>query len=105
LPQVTKTVRAEQDLDEIWLYIALDNVEAADNLLDSVDRSCRTLAIEPQAGRSRPELAPGLRSFPVGRYVVFYRPQDDGIDVVRVLHSARDIGSISEDGGFDEEET
>jgi hypothetical protein len=47
-------------------------------------------------------LAPELRSFPVGRYVVFYRPQDDGIDVVRVLHSARDIESISEEGGFDE---
>jgi toxin ParE1/3/4 len=102
LPQVTKTVRAEQDLDEIWFYIALDNVEAADNLLDNVDSSCQLLAIQPRAGRLRPELAPELRSFPVGRYVVFYRPQDDGIDVVRVLHSARDIGSISEDGGFDE---
>jgi toxin ParE1/3/4 len=60
------------------------------------------LAIQPRAGRLRPELAPELRSFPVGRYVVFYRPQDDGIDVVRVLHSARDIESISEEGGFDE---
>jgi toxin ParE1/3/4 len=102
LPQVTKTVRAEQDLDEIWFYIAMDNVEAADNLLDNVDSSCQLLATEPRAGRLRPELAPELRSFPVGRYVVFYRPQDDGVDVVRVLHSARDIESISEEGGFDE---
>jgi len=39
-------------------------------------------------------------SFPVGRYVVFYQPQDDGVEVVRVLHSARDIESIAEDGGF-----
>jgi toxin ParE1/3/4 len=53
-------------------------------------------------GAPPPELAPELRSFPVGRYVVFYRPQDDGFDVVRVLHSARDIESISEEGGFDE---
>ena len=101
MPQVTKTVRAEQDLDEIWFYIALDNVAAADNLLDDIDSSCQLLAIQPQAGRLRPELAPELRSFPVGRYVVFYRPQDDGIEVVRVLHSARDIESIAEDGGFD----
>jgi len=85
----------------IWFYIALDNVVAADNLLDDIDSSCQLLAMQPQAGRLRPELAPELRSFPVGRYVVFYQPQDDGIEVVRVLHSARDIESISEDGGFD----
>jgi toxin ParE1/3/4 len=101
LSVVTKTVRAEQDLDEIWFYIALDNVVAADNLLDDIDSSCQLLAMQPQAGRLRPELTPDLRSLPVGRYVVFYQPQDDGIEVVRVLHSARDIESISEDGGFD----
>ena len=98
---VTKTVRAEQDLEEIWFYIALDNIVAADNLLDDINSSCQLLAMQPQAGRLRPELAPELRSFPVGRYVVFYQPQDDGIEVVRVLHSARDIESIAEDGGFD----
>lgn len=101
MPQVTKTVRAEADLDEIWFYIALDNVAAADNLLDDIDSSCQLLAMQPQAGRLRPELVSGLRSFPVGRYVVFYRPQDDGIEVVRVLHSARDIESVAEEGGFD----
>ena len=66
---VTKTVRAEQDLEEIWFYIALDNVVAADNLLDDIDSSCQLLAMQPQAGRLRPELAPELRTFPVGRYV------------------------------------
>ena len=42
-------------------------------------------------GRARVELGADLRSFPFGRYVIFYAPIDDGIDVVRVLHSARDI--------------
>lgn len=42
-------------------------------------------------GRAREELAADLRSFPFGRYVIFYTPVDGGIDVVRVLHSARDI--------------
>jgi toxin ParE1/3/4 len=42
-------------------------------------------------GRARGELAPDLRSFPYGRYVIFYAPIEDGIDVVRVLHSARDV--------------
>ena len=50
-------------------------------------------------GRARDELAADLRSFPFARYVIFYEPIEDGIDVVRVLHSARDI-----DAAFDEDE-
>jgi toxin ParE1/3/4 len=49
-------------------------------------------------GRAREELAADLRSFPFGRYVIFYMPVQDGIDVVRVLHSARDV-----DAAFGEE--
>jgi toxin ParE1/3/4 len=74
LPEATHTVRAEADLDEIWFFIAVDNVAAADNFLDDIDKSCQLLAMEPDAGRLRPELAAQLRSFPVGRYVLFYRP-------------------------------
>lgn len=49
-------------------------------------------------GRAREELAAHLRSFAFGRYVIFYTSLHDGIDVVRVLHSARDI-----DAAFGEE--
>ena len=45
-------------------------------------------------GRARDELAPDVRSFPFGRYVIFYMPLDDGIDVVRVLHGARDVDAV-----------
>jgi toxin ParE1/3/4 len=45
-------------------------------------------------GRSRLELAPDLRSFPVGQYVIFYLPLPKGVEIVRVLHGARDIESI-----------
>jgi len=45
-------------------------------------------------GRSREELFPGLRSHPFGRYVIFYMPLSDGVDVIRVIHSARDLNSI-----------
>ena len=43
---------------------------------------------------ARDELAPGIRSFPFGRYLVFYLPISDGIDVVRVLHGARDVDKV-----------
>jgi aryl-alcohol dehydrogenase-like predicted oxidoreductase len=69
-----------------------DNMAAADGLLDEMERQCKQIARQPLMGRSRPELRPALRSFPVGRYVLFYQPTADGIELVRVLHSARDTG-------------
>ncbi|WP_244443170.1 type II toxin-antitoxin system RelE/ParE family toxin [Bradyrhizobium sp. Ai1a-2] len=45
----------------------------------------------PRAGRAREDLAPKLRSFPVGNYLIFYVPVPDGIEVVRVMHARRDI--------------
>ncbi len=93
------TVRAELDLDEIWSYIATDNPTAADALLDAVGVRCRFVATQPRSGRLRPEIRKGLRTFVVGRYVIFYRPLSDGIEVVRVLHGARDIQAVFQNGG------
>ncbi|WP_292457413.1 type II toxin-antitoxin system RelE/ParE family toxin [Methylibium sp.] len=57
------------------------------------------LATQPLMGRARDELSPGLRSFPFGRYVIVYEPIDGGIDVVRLLHSARDVDAQFGDPG------
>lgn len=97
---ITKTAQAETDLDEIWYHIALDNIGAADALLDAIDERCRVLVRQPMMGRARPELAPDLHSFPIARYVIFYVALAEGIEVVRVLHGARDIIALAEQGGF-----
>ena len=102
MPHISKTVRAESDLDEHWFYIAQDNISAADALLDGIEQRLRLLANQPGMGRPRPELAPELRSFSIERYVIYYYPQDQGIVLVRVLHSARDIMAIADSGGFTE---
>ena len=49
------------------------------------------LADQPNSGKARPDLGDGLRSFPVGRYLVFYRPSPVDIDVIRILSSFRRI--------------
>ena len=49
------------------------------------------LAETPLAGRARDDLAVNLRSFPVGRYIIFYTPVSDGVEVVRVMNSRQDI--------------
>ena len=54
----------------------------------------RKLAQTPGIGRSRKDLRPDLFSFPVGKHVLFYRPQPGGIVLVRVIHGARDLPAL-----------
>ena len=82
---------AEEDVCDIWLYIADDNVAAADRLLDRFTRTFELLAKNPQIGQAQDHLRPGLRRFVVGNYLVFFQPCDDGLLIVRVLHAARQI--------------
>lgn len=85
---------AEQDLLDIWTYIAKDNPAAADRFTDLVIEKCDKLCEFPELGRRRDELAPFLRSFPVGRYIIFYRVGDPGIEVARILSAYRDLGQF-----------
>lgn len=94
LARVRKTALAEEDLEEIWLYIAADNIIAADALLDKLVAKSALLAYNPELGRARPEIHEGLRSVPVGNYILFYRPEPGGIELTRVLHGARDIDAL-----------
>jgi toxin ParE1/3/4 len=91
MSRVVRRPQAAEDIEEIWDYIADDSFLAADRWLDQLDAQFQLLATHPLMGRAREELAAGIRSFPFGRYVIFYAQVDGGIDVVRVLHSARDI--------------
>ncbi len=84
--------QARLDLIEIWTFIADDNEVAADRVLDRIDSVLRMLSERPEAGRARPELAPHLRSFPVGNYVLFYLPLEGGVELVRALSGYLDIG-------------
>ncbi len=86
--------QAENDLEEIWWFIAQDDAETADAFLDRIQEKCRALAQFSNLGVARDELMPSLRSFPIGNYLIFYFPIEDGIEVVRVLHGARDLDSL-----------
>jgi len=85
------TPKAEKDLDEISDFIAADDPAAAIRLLDSIEARCQALAEMPGTGRGREELAPNLRSSHVGKYIIFYRPEDEGVEVIRVIHGNRDL--------------
>jgi len=86
--------RASEDLTEIWSYIADDSVANADAFIDKLYETMEVLSRQPGSGRRREELASGIQSFPFGRYIIFYRAVTSGIEIVRVLHGARDIENI-----------
>ena len=78
-------------MDGIWDYIAADNLIAADRLADELNELFDLLASSPEMGELQLHLADGsYRRFTYRRYVIYYRPIDDGIVVVRALHGARD---------------
>ncbi len=95
---------AARDLREIWKYITQDNPNAANRLVKRFQYSFDLLAKMPRLGGVREQYAPGLRSFPVGNYVVYYRVLhgDPAIEILRILHGRRDsdsiFGSHSDDG-------
>lgn len=94
MKRVRLSEQALADLDDIWLYIAQDHISAADRFIDTLHQKCRELAESPGMGRGRDELAVGLRSLPVGNYVVFYRPMQGGIEVARILSGFRDLEAL-----------
>jgi toxin ParE1/3/4 len=85
---------ASRDLEEIKDYISQDNPDAADRLILVVREKCELLSQQPGIGRDRSDILSRLRGFPVGNYVIFYQPTNDGIAVVRVFHGARDIPEL-----------
>ncbi|MEB3217442.1 MAG: type II toxin-antitoxin system RelE/ParE family toxin [Nostocales cyanobacterium 94392] len=85
---------AAQDLENIWSYIAKNNTRAADNLFDKLREKFAKLAKFPQMGQGREDLAVYLGSFSVGSYLIFYRIIDEGIKILRIVHSSQDIEQI-----------
>ena len=83
---------AQRDLEKIWCYIGEADVAAADRWLNTVQQRFQVLATKPHVGQGRPDLAPNLRFLPVGNYLIFYRPVENGVEIVRVIHGARDYG-------------
>jgi plasmid stabilization system protein ParE len=79
------------DLDEIWEYIAQDNVDAADRVLADIHSTVTLLAGSPQIGHRRPDLTTRSLRFHVahGQYLVAYAPDEKPLWVVAVIHGRR----------------
>lgn len=88
---ISFTKYALQDLDEIYRFIAEDNIDAADKHSQRLQARWGGLLDQPRMGTKRDDIEQNLRSATEGNYVIFYRILPDGIELVRILHSSRDI--------------
>ena len=83
---------AKSDLDEIWRYLAQEGgIERAERTIKSLEDCFEALTRMPKSGRTRPEVGEDTRSFPIGKYLVYYRARArGGVSISRVLHGKRD---------------
>jgi toxin ParE1/3/4 len=88
---VVVTAEAEADLDQITTYIAERSIEIALNFVQELREKCESLADAPRGYPLVPRLEHlGIRRHPFGNYLIFYRVGTNAIEVVHVLHGARD---------------
>jgi plasmid stabilization system protein ParE len=86
---------ALQDLQDAWDFVAFDNVNAADKLLDEFFNVFEKLARQPGMGHTRPDLtARDVRFWPTGSYLIVYRQLPTTLQIVGILHGARDVPEI-----------
>lgn len=86
--------QAEQDLHEIWRYIAQDRPATADRIAERIVERAGSLAQLPYQGRLRPELGDGVRSIVVERWLILYRVEAGSVFVGRIIDGARHLARI-----------
>lgn len=86
---------ADNNLDQIEAYLKGEaSSDTAEKVIDQIIDRCEDLADMPRVGRAREEIAPGVRSVTTGTYVIYYRIHVERVEILRVLHSSRDIAAI-----------
>jgi plasmid stabilization system protein ParE len=95
MPSYELSPEALGDLQIIRDFIAVDNVEAADRIIEQFFETFEQLAARPKSGHARSDLtSKNVRFWPVGSYLVVYRDHSGGIQIVAVLHGSRDVPSV-----------
>lgn len=92
------TPAAMHDMADILEYVSEESETRGLEILGALFRQANLLVESPWIGRSRhDDLGPGIRSIPVGSYLLFYRVKSDGVEVLRVFHGARDLQRLFDD--------
>jgi len=88
------TVLASRDLESILDFLAeQSSIDAAESFLEKINQKCQNLKF-PSLARSRNELFPGIRSLPIDQYLIFYRLQEEEIEIVRIVSGYQDLDAL-----------
>lgn len=90
--------KSQQDLIEIGDFIAQSSPANARDFVKKLIAQCKRIVVSPLAYVAREDLAPGLRMAAMGNYVIFFRVLDAVVRIERVLHGARDLPVIFQQG-------
>lgn len=89
--RIRRLPQAVRDVDAIWDRIAADDPAAATRLIKRIADTAAMLADFPESGAARPEIGEGMRSLVSEKYLILYRVGPDSVDIVRVIHGARNL--------------
>ncbi len=97
MAEIVFSPRARRDLIEIWIYIAEDDIDAADRLVALIEGAIAGLADLPGMGHERRDLTDqDVRFWPVGSYLIIYRDSKP-MEIVRILSAYRDVAALLDD--------
>lgn len=91
---IRRSAQSLDDLLAIWTYLADRDEQAADRLVDAVEVRLTKLEQHPRTGSPRPRLGRDVRSVAIGRYLLLCRPIEEGVQLLRILHGARDLSRV-----------
>ncbi len=98
--EIKKKPQAERDIEDCFVYIGEENLNIAVHFLVAVEESIEEIGRNPFIGRKREFRNiqnQNLRMFFVkdfNKYQIFYTVETETIEIIRVLHGARDLDDI-----------
>ena len=97
--RIVRSARADEDIIQIWLWIARDDPAAAARVPDAMEARWSQIAEHPLSGPARGDIQPGLRHLVAGRHLIIDRVEPTAI---RVLHGRRRIVGTDVASGSDD---
>lgn len=88
---IARSHQSDEDLLDIWNYIAQNDPAAADRTIDRIEQRWLQLLDQPFSGMGREDIGRGVRQLTAGPYLILYRVSGNIIDIVRILHGRRDL--------------
>jgi toxin ParE1/3/4 len=94
MPRIVRSPDAIDDVHDIGVFIARDSLEQALKMVDRIDGKVKLLAEFPGLGQAREDLGSNYRTLPLKSDLIVYRPIEDGIEVLRVVHGRRNLRNL-----------